>query len=402
MKSFVKTLPFFVFFLIVAGCPNVVAQKKNKPLLPKYEVLLTKALEKSGDRKDSIRYVLNTVPKKQLEGASFLIAYMPERDLKSLSVKFIQDQIEGAYKVRSQYSWCAKLPDSIFFNEVLPYYNFDENRDNWRNDFYNKFSPLVKDCKNVYQAIDSVNKNIRNVLLVDYNVKRSRVNISPLQSIKEKMATCTGLSFLLVDAFRSVGIPARMAGTPMWTNLKGNHNWVEVWIEGEWYFTEYYPNALNKSWFLADAGKADESNPKFWMYAASYKPKDTYFPLIWKKESKEIHAENVTKRYIKLYEKQEAAEGLKPDEVYVGFLLYNKNSEKDLERVSERITIRQQDKDVNFGFSPSPTDDLNRFLKFKLKKNSKYQVVYTDSKGISKQTDIAVGDKEEYFKLYKE
>src|SRR6478735_7223849 len=287
MKNFVKALSFFVFFLIVAGSQNVVAQKKNKPFLPKYEALLTEALTKSGDRKDSLRYVLNTVPKNQLEGASFLIAYMPERDLKSLSVKFIMDQIEGAYKVRSQYSWCAKLPDAIFFNEVLPYCNFDETRDNWRNDFYNKFSPLVKDCKNVYQAIDSVNKNIRNILLVDYNVKRSKVNISPLQSIKEKMATCTGLSFLLVDAFRSVGIPARMGGTPMRTNLKGNHNWVEVWIDGEWYFTEYYPDALNKSWFLADAGKADESNPKFWIYAASYKPKDTYFPLIWNKGSKE-------------------------------------------------------------------------------------------------------------------
>ena len=67
--------------------------------------------------------------------------------------------------------------------------------------------------------------------------------------MKEKMATCTGLSFLLVDAFWSVGIPARMAGTPMWTNMKGNHSWVEVWVDGEWYFTEYYPEDLNKSWF---------------------------------------------------------------------------------------------------------------------------------------------------------
>src|SRR3990167_10696691 len=130
MKNFANRLSIFVFFLIVAGCQTVVSQKKNRAFLPKYEALLTKALEKSGDRKDSLRYVLNTVPKNQLEGVSFLISYMPERDLKSLSVKFIKDQIAGAYKVRSQYSWCAKLPDSIFFNEVLPYYSYDEDRDN--------------------------------------------------------------------------------------------------------------------------------------------------------------------------------------------------------------------------------------------------------------------------------
>ncbi|AOW10303.1 transglutaminase-like domain-containing protein [Flavobacterium gilvum] len=402
MKFFANRIAIIAFFMFVAGCHNVISQKKNRPFLPKYETLLTKALEKSGDRKDSIRYVLNSVPKNQLEGASFLIAYMPERDLKSLSVKFIKHQIDGAYKVRDQYSWCAKLPDSIFFNEVLPYYSFDENRDNWRNDFYIKFSPLVKDCKDIRQAIDIVNKNIRDILLVDYNVKRSKTNISPLQAIKEKMATCTGLSILLVDAFRSVGIPARAAGTPMWTNLRGNHNWVEVWIDGEWFFTEYYPDALNKSWFLADAGKADVNNPKFWIYASSYKPTNTNFPLVWDKVSKDVHAENVTKRYITLYEKQQAAEALQPDEVYINFTLYSKNSGNNAQRVAERITIKQQDKEINFGFSPSPTDDLNKFLKFRLKKNNKYQVIFTDTKGIAKQTEIAVNDKEELFKLYKE
>lgn len=402
MKFFVNRLSIFVFFMFVASCHNAISQKKNKPFLPKYETLLRKALEKSGDRKDSLRYVLNTVPKNQLEGASFLIAYMPERDLKSLSVKFIKDQIAGAYKVRSQYPWCAKLPDSIFFNEVLPYYSYDEDRDNWRNEFYTKFSPLVKDSKNIHQAIDAVNKNIRDILLVDYNVKRSKTNISPFQAIKEKMATCTGLSILLVDAFRSVGIPARTAGTPMWTNMRGNHNWVEVWIDGEWFFTEYYPDALNKSWFLADAGKADEKNPEFWIYASSYKPKDTYFRMVWATASKDVHAENVTKRYISLYEKQQAAEELKPDEVYVNLTLYSKKSEKDLQRVSEKVTLKQQNKEVNFGFSPSQTDDLNKFLKFRVKKNAQYQIIYTDTKGATKNTDIAIGDKEELIKLYKE
>lgn len=396
MKGFRSIIYVFVFIPFV-----VCSQNRNRPFLPKYDTLLQEALEKSGGRKDSLRFILNTVPKNQLAATSFLIAYMPERDLKTLSVKFIKDQVEGAYKAKKEFPWCAKLPDSIFFNEVLPYYCFDEDRDNWRNDFYTKFSPLVKDCKDMRQAIKSVNKNIRDVLLVDYNTKRSRVNISPLQAIKEKMATCTGLSFLLVDAFRSVGIPARMAGTPMWTNMKGNHSWVEVWIDGEWYFTEYYPDDLNKSWFLADAGRADESKPQHWIYASSYKPKGTYFWLEWHANSKDIHAENVTKRYVELYDKQRALENLKADEVWISVQLYRSQSDKDLQRVSERISLKQNDKKVDFGYSPSPIDDLNKFLKFKVKKNSTFQIVYTDLKGEEKQTEIAVQDKEELFKLYK-
>lgn len=378
------------------------SQIKNRIFLPKYEALLHTALEKSGDRKDSLQYFLNTVPKKHYEGASFLIAYMPERDLKTLSIPYISDQIEGAYKAREEFSWCAKLPDSIFFNEVLPYYCFDERRDNWRNDFYLKFSSVVKDCKDIRQAIKAVNANIRDILLVDYNINRSIVNISPFQSIKEKMATCTGLSFLLVDAFRSVGIPARIVGTPMWTNMKGNHSWVEVWVDGQWYFTEYYPEDLNKAWFVADAGRADMSNPRHWIYASSYKPKDTYFRLEWDTLSKAIHAENVTKRYIDLYEKEKVLENLKPDEVWISVQLFQSKSDKDLKRVSEKIVLEEEGKQIDFGYSPSPIDDLNKFLKFKVSKNKSYQLLYADNKGKEKQAVITVKDKEELFKLYQE
>ena len=378
------------------------SQIKNRIFLPKYEALLHTALEKSGDRKDSLQYFLNTVPKKHYEGASFLIAYMPERDLKTLSIPYISDQIEGAYKAREEFSWCAKLPDSIFFNEVWPYYCFDERRDNWRNDFYLKFSSVVKDCKDIRQAIKAVNANIRDVLLVDYNINRSIVNISPFQSIKEKMATCTGLSFLLVDAFRSVGIPARIAGTPMWTNMKGNHSWVEVWVDGQWYFTEYYPEDLNKAWFVADAGRADMSKPRHWIYASSYKPKDTYFRLEWDTLSKAIHAENVTKRYIDLYEKEKVLENLKPDEVWISVQLFQSKSEKDLKRVSEKIVLEEEGKQIDFEYSPSPIDDLNKFLKFKVSKNKSYQLLYVDNKGKEKQAVITVKDKEELFKLYQE
>lgn len=59
--------------------------------------------------------------------------------------------------------------------------------------------------------------------------------------------------------------------------MKGNHTWSDVWVGGEWMFTEFYPDTLNKSWFVSDAGKADPENEIHWIYAVSYKPTGMYY-----------------------------------------------------------------------------------------------------------------------------
>ena len=374
--------------LLISSC-----QSKYRGVSKQYISLLDTAYVNAGDNAEQIFTALENSSKQQKNTVAFLISYMPEKDLKTLSTEFISDQINGVLKVRNEFEWCKNLPDSIFLNEVLPYFSLDEYRDNWREDYYNRFSKYVKNCNTIREAIDSVNLNIRDELKVDYNTKRSIVNISPFQAEKENMATCTGLSFLLVDAFRSVGIPARIAGTPLWTNLRGNHSWVEVWIDGEWYFTEYYPDKLNKSWFLADAGKADPEKPIHWIYAASYKTTGTYFPRVWKEDAKDINGVNVTDRYISLYEKQLANEKLNADELLVNIVLYeNPNSENADNRMSEKVTVWEGDKKVVFGFTPMPTDDLNKFLKFKLKRNINYRFEFTDSQGNEKSETFEFND----------
>ncbi len=394
----------YLLISIVSAVVFITACQSEYSGVPEgYLPLLDSALIKAGDNSPEIRNAIDNASREEKEAVAFLIAYMPENDLKSLDAGFILDQVKGALKAREEFSWSGKLPDSIFLNEVLPYYNLDEKRDNWRGDFYQRFSPKVRNCKNIYEAIDSVNLNIMEELGVEYNTKRSAVNISPFQAIEEQMATCTGLSFLLVNAFRSVGIPARIAGTPLWTNMRGNHSWVEVWIDGEWYFTEYYPDALNKSWFLGDAGKADPQKPVHWIYAASYKPAQTYYPLIWEKDSREVHAVNVTGRYIRLYQEQLAGMELGEDELMIDVVLYaNSDEQSGRGRAAEKVTLLEGDKQVDFGYTPLPTDDLNRFLKFRIKKDKVYRLEYAgvDGKILTKEVD-ASKVKGDVIKLYK-
>ena len=65
----------------------------------------------------------------------------------------------------------------------------------------------------------------------------------PMSTIVFGYSSCTGLSIFLVDALRSIGIAARLAGTPAWNDNvnNGNHNWLEVYTDNDWQFIESQP-----------------------------------------------------------------------------------------------------------------------------------------------------------------
>jgi len=393
-----------LIILLLAGFTTSCHDSWHRDLSRHEKQLVRKALRKADDNKKELKIALTDASHDEKQAMAFLIGYMPERDLKCLSAEFLMKNVDKAFQAREKFKWCAALPDSIFYNDVLPYAVLSEKRQCWREDFYNWFEPLVKKAPDIRAAVDSVNRHIKDVLKVEYNTKRKKVDQAPYESIHQGMATCTGLSILLVDAFRSVGIPARIAGTPMWTNMRGNHTWVEVWIDGKWYFTEYYMDALNKSWFLADAGKADPEQPEHCIYATSYKPTGMAYPLVWDEQATYVHGVDVTQRYIDLYRKQMADKQLDKDELWVRVVLLKdpKAAEDDSNnRVHEKITVTQNGEPVDFGFSPSPTDDLNRLLPFRLKKETTYQFEYMgkDSTLVKKTLTTGTSD-QEMLRLY--
>jgi hypothetical protein len=359
----------------------------------KYKPFITEALLKADPNIAQIEQAIKQSKGEEKEAVAYMVAYMPERDLKELSSDFIIENVRFAIKARKEFSWCAALPDSIFMNEVLPYASLNEHRDKWRPGFYEKFAPLVRKCQSLREAIDSVNQNIREIVGVEYNTKRKKADQSPYESMEQRMASCTGLSVLLTDAFRSVGIPSRIAGTPMWTNMRGNHNWCEVWIDGHWYFTEYYPEKLNKSWFVADAGKADPQVPFHWIYATSWKPTGLAFPCVWDSSIQYVHAVNVTGFYISLYQNQLNEKQLADDEIILNVVLYRLAESTDgNDRVSGRITVMKDSTLIDYGFTPGNFEDMNKFLPFVLKKNTKYAFIFPGNEGKKKTVSHTTGN----------
>ena len=413
------------FFIIIALAAFLSGCQSKYPGVPEaYHLLLDTAFSQAGSNKAELEKALALTPEEQKEGMAYLISYMPVRDLTSLTAEFLLENVDYAYKARNKYSWCAALPDSIFLNEVLPYANISEDRDNWRKDFYERFAKYVDDKANVVDAIMAVAHTIKDETGVEYNTRRSRVDISPFQAMKEHMATCTGLSILLTDAYRSVGIPSRLAGTPMWTNYKGNHTWSEVWIDGNWHFIEFYPDTIDRSWFVTDAGKADPDNMLHWIYAVSFKPTGLPYyaavdaPYAFSvadinslpdnvrerfKQIKEdapvsepyIWGHNVTPRYIDLYEQTLRDSKLKDDECRANVVVFaDPDTSKSESRLKCRVDVFKDNQAVDFGFSPDITDDMNQFLQFKLRRNTEYIFTVTQTElTIDQSFHVKIGNR---------
>jgi poly(3-hydroxybutyrate) depolymerase len=233
------------------------------------------------------------------KAARFLVEHMPEPDKRALSTEFLTETLDLALKARATFPWAKDVPEDLFLNDVLPYAVFDEPRDPWRADFFEKAGELVKDAKTASEAAQILNREFFKLINTHYHTERKRTNQSPKESIAQGRATCTGLSIILVAACRSVGIAARAAGTPRWWNNSGNHTWVEIWDQ-EWHFTgadEYNDKGLNHAWFIGHAARGDANDPLRSIYATSWKKDGGFFPMVWAPGNQSVGGVNVTQRY---------------------------------------------------------------------------------------------------------
>ncbi len=327
------------------------------------------SLEKSGTNRQELVRALDRAPINQREGIQFLVEHMPLRDLQTLPADYLQENLTMAYKAFEEAPWSSGIPKDIFLNDVLPYASTTESRDNWRKRLYEICRPLVKNAKTSSEACRILNEQIFTLLNVKYSTKRRVADQGPLETIETGIATCTGLSILLVDACRSVGVPARIAGTPLWSNNSGNHTWIEVW-DGDWLFTgaaEQSPEGFNRGWFVGNASTAIKDDRRRAIYAGSFKKTGLTFPMTWARDADYVNAVNVTDRY---------TAGAKPEVVTGLRLMLDVFDQPVGKRMAAKVTVTDAaNQTVRFeGISKGDTADMNDHLFFHLPLQKTYIV----------------------------
>ncbi len=347
-------------FLFVTVCSSFI--KKFEGLNSDQEMRISKALVLAGDNKYEILKAYKNLPDELRDDFLFIIENMPERDLTTLSGDFISEDIILSDSIFKTRAWADKIPKAIYQNYVLPYVNVNEKREAWRMKLHKLFKHIVDTCETPGEATVALNNTIWDLVNVHYNTKRPKADQCPSESMKANMASCTGLSILLIDACRSVGVPARFVGTPLWVDVDGNHSWVEIWDQGWHFIGAWEPGPLDETWFEERAAKATPDNPKYGIFAVSYKKTNGIFPTVWDTVQDYVCAENITERY------------LTTDDGDLFSTLAVRVFENDT-RVVSKVRVYDGKKLVEKGMSYGEDHDLNDMLSFKLDKETAYSIV---------------------------
>lgn len=185
------------------------------------------------------------------EATMFLLAYAPLSDLANLDINYYRRQAELALQTRETFAWGRTIPEDVFRYFVLPYRVNNENPDTARSVFLKELLPRVQGLS-MYDAALEVNHWCHEKVAYQGTDERTS---SPLATVLTAFGRCGEESTFTVAAMRSVGIPARQVYTPRWAHTDDNHAWVEVWIDGKWYFLGACEPApeLNMGWFAGPA-----------------------------------------------------------------------------------------------------------------------------------------------------
>ena len=359
----------------------------------------------NSSRAAELEALMAEIPAEHHKEMAFLLKNMPDFDREEMDLNLLRENVEYAHLAREKYSWAKRLPEDVYLYDVLPYHVVDEVRDSWRKELYEMFAPAVDTCTTMYDAVCAVNANIPRLTGVDYNTKREKTNQSPRESMRQGMASCTGLAILLVDAYRAVGIPARFAGTASWHDNRGNHSWTEVWLDGQWRVTEYYfPSKLDHLWFMADASKANAEDRTYAIYATRFGKADDWFPMVWadgdvegrsvEELPKWVGAENVTKHYQELAYEQYTRHIEAGTHTFIKIAGYKdaKHKEHSDDRVAMGVDVFHGTEQMGGGLTAGPLRDMNDMFSVLVEKNRSYELRYYDSNGELQRINVELGE----------
>ncbi|MGO4947760.1 transglutaminase domain-containing protein [Blautia sp. Sow4_E7] len=184
----------------------------------------------------------------------YLYVTAPYSDLVNYSFEEIQDFAEHGLFLYNTMERVKELPEEMFLNYILDHRVNEEEVLPCRSFFWNELKDRIAG-KNAKDAAIEVNYWCAEEATYHSGDDRT---LPALTVYRRGYGRCGEESVFLVNALRSVGIPARQVYVPRWSHCDDNHAWVELWCDGKWYFTGACEPLmiLNKGWFTNASSRA--------------------------------------------------------------------------------------------------------------------------------------------------
>lgn len=241
--------------LLFSGIISNAQLIKDSKTLTDMQLMLQKQQQIAAGRNQQLFDIFKSpVTTDEKQALEYLYAYMPLSDLADYDGDFFLQQVQSVLKARNEMTWGSGIPEDIFLHFVLPSRVNNENLDLFRVVMYDEIKKRISGM-NMHDAALEVNHWCHEKMTYRGSDERTS---SPLASLKTSFGRCGEESTFAVTALRTIGIPARQVYTPRWAHSDDNHAWVEVWIDGQWYFLgacEPDPD-LNMGWFAEPARRA--------------------------------------------------------------------------------------------------------------------------------------------------
>ena len=176
---------------------------------------------------------------------AWLLEHMPEFDLNFLpgavavnATSMLEDVIAFALMADRAAPWSDSVPLATKLAYILPYGGYHESRQNWRPLFFAKFFALVANATSVDEALSRLiapnaflewtshywpdspqQAGGRNSYTIKWSSSTAPPVVSPLEFVAYGYGSCSAWATFITYVARSLGIPARQAGTPCWNSV---------------------------------------------------------------------------------------------------------------------------------------------------------------------------------------
>lgn len=247
-------LPVAFLTILFSGCSNnhLIVDNEYRNIV---ETAFIKKQNLAVNRKEQLFSVFKkNLDQKQVEALKFLYAFMPLNDIAEFDGDFFLSNADVALRTRYGTPWGEKIPDHIFLHYVLPCRVNNENLDSFRIAYEQEIAERIKGLDIVDASLEINHWCHEKVTYQPSDIRTS----GPMSTILSARGRCGEESTFTVSALRTAGIPARQVYTPRWAHTDDNHAWVEVWIDGKWYYMgacEPEPR-LDIGWFTEPARRA--------------------------------------------------------------------------------------------------------------------------------------------------